>query len=79
MARPALNVRLTQNDKTYLSKLLRGEVQQVRMVLRALILLQLDKGASAEHISAIIPFTPQAIRGIAHRYEDGGLDSALSE
>jgi hypothetical protein len=54
-------------------------VQQVRVVLRALALLQLAKGASAPRISEVVPLTSQAIRTIARRYQQGGLEAALFE
>jgi hypothetical protein len=57
--------------------LLSGGVQQVRVVLRALALLQLAKGVSAPRISSVVPLTPQAIRKVGHRYETGGLEPAL--
>ena len=79
MARPALRIQLSTNDQKELQGLLGGGVQQVRVVLRALALLQLAKGVSAPRISAMIPLTPQAIRDIAHRYQDGGLKRALYE
>ena len=79
MARPALRIQLSTNDRKELQGLLGGGVQQVRVVLRALALLQLAKGVSAPRISAMIPLTPQAIRDIAHRYQDGGLKRALYE
>jgi hypothetical protein len=44
-----------------LAKLLSGGVQQVRVVLRALALLQLAKGAGAPSISQVVPLTPLAI------------------
>jgi putative transposase len=56
---------------------LSGGVQQVRVVLRALALLQWAKGASAPRISTTIPLTPQAIRKVGHRYQKGGLERAL--
>jgi transposase len=59
--------------------MLSGGVQQVRAVLRALALLQLGKGVSAPRIAASVPLTPQAIRKVGHRYEDGGLERALFE
>jgi len=59
--------------------LLSGGVQQVRVVLRAVALLQLAKGASAPRISSVIPLTPQAIRKVGHRYQEGGLERALHE
>ena len=51
----------------------------VRVVLRALVLLQLAKGASALRVSQIVPLTSQAIRTVARRYQQGGLESALFE
>jgi len=60
-----------------LAKLVSGGVQQVRVVLRALVLLQLAKGTSAPGIAEVVPLTPQAIRKIGHRYQQGGLEVAL--
>ena len=37
------------------------------------------KGAGAPRIADVIPLTPQAIRKVGHRYEQGGLESALYE
>jgi len=59
--------------------MLAGGVEQVRVVLRALSLLQLAKGISAPRISSMIPLTPQAIRNVGHRYQEGGLEAALYE
>ena len=59
--------------------LLGGGVQQVRVVLRALALLQLAKGSSAPQVAKVIPLTSQAIRNIGHRYQQGGLERALYE
>src|SRR5579862_3520521 len=79
MARPALRIEVTTKDKKELRKMLSGGVQQVRVVLRAVALLQLAKGVSAPRIAAMVPLTPQAIRKIAHRYQQGGMDQALYE
>jgi transposase len=79
MGRPPLSINVTQKDQKELANLVSGGVQQVRVVLRALALLQLAKGASAPRISQVVPFTPQAIRTIGHRYQRGGLESALFE
>jgi putative transposase len=38
-----------------------------------LALLQLAQGVSAPRIARILPLTPQAIRKIGHRYQQGGL------
>ncbi len=79
MGRPPLSIELTQKDQKELAKLLRGGIQQVRVVLRALALLQLANGASAPRISQVVPLTPQAIRKLGHRYQQGGLELALYE
>jgi transposase len=79
MARPALRIEVTKKHQTELKKLLSGGIQQVRVVLRATALLQLAKGVSAARISEVVPLTPQAIRKIGHRYQEGGLERALYE
>jgi putative transposase len=79
MARPTLRIEITAKDQKELGKLLSGGIQQVRVVLRALSLLQLAKGVSAPQIAQVVPLTPQAIRKIAHRYQEGGLQRALYE
>ncbi len=77
MGRPSLSIEVKQKDQNELTKLLSGGVQQVRVVLRAVALLQLAKGASAPRISGVVPLTPQAIRKVGHRYQEGGLEPAL--
>src|SRR5258705_3810521 len=79
MARAALRIQVTPKDQKELRELLRGGVQQVRVVLRALALLQLAKGVSAPRIASVVPLTPQAIRKIGHRYQREGLEAALYE
>jgi putative transposase len=79
MARPALRIEITSEDKKELRKLLSGGVQQVRVVLRALALLQLAEGVSAPRIADMLPLTAQAIRKIGHRYQEAGLERALYE
>ena len=79
MARPALHIEASAKDQKRLLKVASSGVQQVRVVLRALALLQLAKGVSAPRIASIIPLTPQAIRKIGHRYQSGGLERALYE
>ena len=79
MGRPPLSINVAPKDRKELAHLLSGGVQQVRVVLRALTLLQLAKGVSAPRIAGVVPLTPQAIRNIGRRYQQGGLDSALFE
>jgi putative transposase len=79
MGRAALRIEVTAKDQKQVRQLLSGGVQQVRVVLRAIALLQLAKGVSAARIAEVIPLTAQAIRKIGHRYQQGGLDRALYE
>src|SRR2546425_4583022 len=79
MGCPPLSIDVKQKDQNELTKLLSGGVQQVRVVLRAVALLQLAKGVSAPRVAAVVPLTPQAIRKVGHRYQQGGLERALYE
>jgi putative transposase len=79
MARPPRPFHLKAHDKKALRQMLSGGIQQVRVVLRALALLQLDAGISAPRVSRTVPFAAQAIRTIAKRYERDGLERALFE
>jgi putative transposase len=79
MARAPLRVEVTKKDQKELKKLLAGGVQPVRVVLRAVSLLQMGKGLSAPRVASVIPLTPQAIRKVAHRYQEGGIERALFE
>jgi putative transposase len=79
MARPPKPFHLKAQDKQELKQMLSGGIQQVRVVLRALALLQLDAGLSAPKISQTVLFAAQAIRTIAKRYQQDGLERALFE
>jgi hypothetical protein len=79
MARPPLPFQVSAKHQKELRQLLSGGVQQVRVVLRAVALLQLTEGVSAPQVSRTIPLTAQAIRKIAHRYREGGVERALYE
>ena len=79
MGRPALRIAVTKKDQQELRKLVKGGVQQVRVVLRALALLQLGEHASAPQIASVVQLTPQAIRRLGHRYQQAVLDGALYE
>ena len=79
MARPPKPFHLKAPDNKELRQMLSGGVQQVRVVLRALALLQLGDGCSAPTVSRTVHLTAQAIRTIAKRYHHGGLQRALYE
>jgi transposase len=79
MARRPVPIQVKAQDLTELGELLRGGVQQVRVVLRALALRLLADQVTAPQVAETIPLTAKAIREIAHRYNQGGLDAALYE
>ena len=72
-----LTVRLSQRDRAALRQLLRGGIQPVRTVLRALALLQLDAGQTASQVAASVSLTPKAVREIGRRYQEAGRERAL--
>ncbi len=72
-----LHVRLPKRHRDKLDGLLRGGIQQVRVVVRALTLSQLHQGKPASQVAANVRLTPKAVREIGRRYLDAGLDQAL--
>ena len=75
MARRPVRIKVKPKDLTQIVGLLRGGIQQVRVVLRALVLRQLADGFVAPKVAQTLPLTPKAIRQIAHRYSSSGLDA----
>ena len=72
-----LRVRLPKRHRDKLQDVLRGGVQPVRVVLRALTLLQLHEGKAASQVAATVQLSSKAVREIGRRYQDGDLDRAL--
>ena len=79
MTRPPLRFRLKAKDTTALEDLVHRGVQPVRVVVRGLALLALDRGESAPTVAESVRLSPQAVRNIAQRYRADGLDHALYE
>ena len=79
MARRPVPISLRAKDLAEIKSLLRGGVQQVRVVLRALALRLLSAGTTAPQVAQTVPLTAKAIREIAHRYNGSGLEGALYE
>ena len=77
MARRPIPIKVKPKDLTQIGLLLRGGIQQVRVVLRVLALQQLARGVTAPQVAQTLPLTPKAIRQIAHRYNSSGLQRAL--
>ena len=79
MARRPIEVRVSPEEQKQLRPLLRAGMQRVRVILRTLALEQLSLGLTAPAVAKIVHLTPQAVRRIGHRYQRGGLQSALYE
>ena len=79
MLRRPIEVRVSPEEQKQLRHLVRAGIQRVRVILRALALEQLSLGLTAPAVAKIIHLTPQAVRRIGHRYQRGGLESALYE
>lgn len=72
-----LNVRLPKRHRDKLDTLLSGGIQQVRVILRALVLSQLHQGRAVAEVAANVRLNPKSVREIGRRYVDSGLDRAL--
>lgn len=72
-----LQLKLRKSDQDSLLQILRSGAQQVRVVLRALVLLRLSEGQSPPKVARWLDLTPKAVRDIGNRYLQAGLDRAL--
>ena len=72
-------LQLLAADEQALRELLRSGVQQVRVVLRALALLQMVAGGSPPVVGRGLRLTAKTVRDIGGRYREGGLERALYE
>jgi len=80
MARRPIRISVSRRDRQTLDVLLNAGIQPVRVILRALALLHLSDGSTAPDIArSLKKLTAKAVRSIAHRYLEGGLDRALYE
>src|ERR1017187_5505506 len=73
MSRRTIPIKVKSKDLSQVGELLRGGIQQVGVVLRALSLRQLAAGFSAPQVAQALPLTAKAVRQIAHRYMNNGL------
>jgi putative transposase len=80
MPRRPIRISVSGKDRKLVDELLRSGVQPVRVILRALALLHLAEGSTApETARSLKKLTAKAVRSIAHRYQEGGLERALYE
>src|SRR6266436_7372965 len=74
-----VQVRLSKAEQQQLDKLLRGGLQPVRTVLRALVLRQLADGQAIRKVARNVGLTPKTVWLTSQRYQQGGLERALYE
>src|ERR1035437_9547744 len=67
MSRRPIPIKVKSKDLSQIGELLRGGIQQVRVVVRALSLRQLADGFTAPQVAQALPLTAKAVRQIAHR------------
>jgi transposase len=72
-----LFARLPKRHRDKLDCNLSGGIQPVRVVLRALTLLQLHQEQPASVVATNLRINPKTVREIGRRYQDAGLDRAL--
>jgi len=72
-----VRVRLKRQDREKVNEVLGGGVQPVRTVLRALALSHLHDGKSTGEVAVMVRLTGKAVRQIARRYENAGLEATL--
>jgi len=77
MSRRPIPIKVKSSDLTQIGEILRGGIQQVGVVMRALSLRQLADGFTAPQVAQALPLTSKAVRQIAHRYISDGLDAAV--
>ena len=74
-----VHVQLKKKDRQQLGGMLTKGRGSSRVLRRALVLRQLDRGQKAAQVAASVGVAAKTVRAIARRYEEEGLESALYE
>ena len=77
--RRKVQFRLSRPEQQQLEQLLRGGLQPVRTVLRALVLRQLADGQAIRTVARNVGLTPKTVWLTRQHYQQGGLERALYE
>jgi hypothetical protein len=72
-----LRMRLSDEDRNLVQKLLRKGHESARVLKRVAILSLLDKGERVSRISVLLDVSPTTVRSIGWRYIEGGLAEAI--
>jgi transposase len=74
-----VHVALSKREKQGLGEMLRKGRVSARVLRRALVLQQLDRGQTAAEVGLNLSLSSKAVRAIAVRFEQEGLEAALVE
>ena len=74
-----VHVQLKRKDRQQLFGMLTKGRESSRVLRRASILRQLDRGHKAAQVATSVGVAAKTVRAIAQRYEEEGLESALYE
>jgi transposase len=74
-----VHVQLGKKDCGQLAAMLSKGRESARVLRRASILRQLDRGRTATQVAASVGVAAKTVRAVARRYEEEGLESALFE
>ena len=74
-----LSLSLSDDDERDLRGLLRKGISPARVLLRALALLQLSSGLTAQAVARNLNLSAKSVRDIGWRYVQGGMERAIYE
>jgi putative transposase len=74
-----VHVQLGKRDRKLVAEMLNKGRESARVLRRASILRQLDRGQRAAQVADNVGVAPKTVRAIARRYVEEGLESALYE
>lgn len=76
---PRVQVELGKREKTKIGEMLNKGREAARVLRRALVLRQLDQGQTVTKVAQQVGLARKTVRAIGRRYQEEGLESALSE
>ena len=74
-----VHVQLSRRDRKRIAEMLNKGRESARVLRRASILRQLDRGQTAAQVADNVGVAPKRVRAIARRYAEEGLEAALYE
>jgi transposase len=74
-----VHVQLIRRDRKRIAEMLNKGRESARVLRRASVLRQLDRGQTAAQVADNVAVAPKTVRAIARRYAGEGLEAALYE